>query len=217
MAVFRNLFGKARQFSSYVSDGHSALSIAKGLIKQVSENKEELGNAINAIVGLRTGKGLDNEHVLGRILEQCKLTDFERHLLNESVTEMRNSGGEEEQLADNFVIAIALGAPVDGKYPGTEIIHGFVHRINRDEVGSTEEEKRNYIKSEIRLIGHDAEIKRKASVVKWIAKEGWKSFDEKGAQAIRTLNDGLRQLYELDKPQETPRSFWGKVKKWITF
>lgn len=139
----------------------------KGIIKEKGIEK-----GFDFIKSLATGKGLQNEAVYGQILDMLNLKTEERSLLIRAFKELRSGTEEQRQVADNFIILVALGDPDEKtkKRPGEQIIHGFIHRINEY---ATDDEKVQMIKDNIIHIGTDAETKTKISAVQKWAKETW--------------------------------------------
>ncbi|MDZ7612183.1 MAG: hypothetical protein U5L10_05450 [Candidatus Moranbacteria bacterium] len=190
MAALRNLMSKMWNYGSHF---HTAVDIASGIVGKADKVKS-FKEGVETIKGLASGKGLQDQYVWGMVLQQCHLSTEQRRLLIESIEEMRLMGNEEAELADNFIIAVALGEPINGSYPGKEILNGFIHRV--DEFPDDASRKR-MIKDNIRSIGNDATVKGVASKVKKLVKTYWPKLDQEAANVVDGFNEQLKKLYKL--------------------
>jgi len=170
MAIIRNVYENLKGAFKVLIGSAVAVGLADALKGIIKDKGVDAG--VDFIKALATGKGLKDQSVYGYILGRCNLTLIERNLLIRAIEELRANSEKEKQIADNFVIAVALGNPdpKNGKLPGEKIIHGFIHRINEypDDIA-----KVKMIKDNIIHIGTDAETKAKIAVVQKWAIEAW--------------------------------------------
>ena len=186
-------------------------AIAVGLMDALGGIIKEKGIEAGAdfIKSLASGKSLTNEAVYGYILGNCNLTTPERSLLIRAIEELRAGTEKEEQIANNFVILVAIGVPdpKTGERPGERIIHGFIHRIDEYE---TEDEKVRMIKDNIIHIGTDAETKKKIAVAQKWAIGAWKEIRGVMGQ-INAFSADFRQNSETALNEFQNRPWWKKM------
>ncbi len=188
MAILREVYDRLSGAIKVILGSAVAVGLFDFLKGIAKEKGAQAG--VDFIKTLATGKGLGDQAVYAYILGRCNLTLIERNLLIRAIEELRASSEKERQIADNFVILVALSDPdpKNGKRPGEKIIHGFIHRI--DEY-PTDAEKIQMIKDNVVHIGTDAETKKKVAIVQKWAIEAWKKLLPLLDSGVGKVGDGI--------------------------
>ena len=192
MALFGKLFRRFKDAGKVVGGSAVAVTGLEAVKRFLGEILKEKGaeEAWKFIRASASGKGLENENIWGRILDQCDLNTEQRRLLLKAIKELR-AQERTRQIADNFVIAVALGNPSDeGIYPGGKIIDGFIHRL--DEFPS-EKEKLFWIKENIINIGTNAQIETWVGEARKFLVSCYKKTTQELEEMIKEFNESAQQ------------------------
>ena len=205
--MFRNAYENLKGAFQVLMGSAVAVGLMDALRGIIKEKGIEAG--ADFIKSLDRGKGLENEAIYGYILGECNLTTAERALLIRAFKELRSGTEEEKQIANNFIILVALGNPDEKtkKRPGEQIIHGFIHRISEY---ADDDSRVQMIKDNIIHIGTDAETKKKIAIVQKWAIGAWNEIKGFVGQ-VNVVSNNFRQSSETALNEFQDRPWWKKM------
>ncbi len=214
MGILRNLGGRVKGAGSWLFGNaayHGLHAGMSGLLEKFKDDPEGVKTAIekigSALKSNPKGKGLMDQVLFGKVIDLCDLSTAQRKFLVEVLNEMIAEGGEARQLAENFIIVIALGGdqPDDkGKVPGQYIIDGFIHRL-ADFSG----QEKNWIRKNVKLIGRDAQVRSLVDSLREfggdVAQKAWAAIsglDQFAAGKVDQATDAMTSFFDAPKKKK---------------